>query len=368
MHDSSNSLEACIESAQMALNVEEFPAYLAPFEVSFFVVGCNVLLKRFVLPRACALCARLTRHGVEDDVISVESDRLRAMCIIILFGNVVAPVVATFVLDENCLRYYLLFSPEVRRIMEDWDIAMTGASAYRSGFCLPKIINVYFSIWHMTAALDVFVAPSVKVLTATPQFVGVVEKVRSALHLSQKQEDPAADVEKQSQDSLRTVASILNFICIGVGFGVWTPTLLLLLAMHCPIWLFATSLVDALCAQRDATQSGLFCQHVVELIKVPLSATIPSVAVVALCLCATLAFLDLGFDLAPWVVFWSPVLPYLLFKHQQFAGAATASEFNESTQTVVFARQQRFVVVTGDEAPTPTIHFRRLPEFVNFQR
>ena len=54
-----------------------------------------------------------------------------------------APLLAIFVLDEACLRYYVVFDSELRELLEAWGIGQTGTAAYRHGFCSRALVSEF---------------------------------------------------------------------------------------------------------------------------------------------------------------------------------------------------------------------------------
>eukprot|EP00656_Telonema_subtile_P012155 TRINITY_DN16103_c0_g1_i1.p1 TRINITY_DN16103_c0_g1~~TRINITY_DN16103_c0_g1_i1.p1 ORF type:complete len:467 (+),score=98.36 TRINITY_DN16103_c0_g1_i1:95-1495(+) len=346
----------------MEQNVERLPTVFAPFKYSVVVVACNVCMVRFVLPSAAIVAAHLARYGLEEDVIAFDMCRLRTLFWVAYCGGVVGPVLSTVLLDENCLRYYLKFSPNLLKIMEIWEIAMTGASAYRHGFCLSKVIYVYAPIWHITAALDVLLLPSVMVLQATSLYEKVRCFVQSKLPFWKAVEGQDEQLENQVKAAQSRVATVLSAFCVGVGFGVWSPTLLFFLALQGPTFLFASLLVDALLQARDQSHHKLthpesFCRRAVDLVKVPLPRWLPTVGLVALCVCTTLVFLDFGFAVASWVVFWVPLIPYWAYQRRGTAqGSVEHLDGQEYTLSSTEHSKGTWIQAV-DFVAGPTLHF-----------
>ena len=85
-----------------------------------------------------------------------------SLLLINMFSVLVAPLMATFVLDESCLRswhahhchlrvsaemwsirYYLSFADNLRSILEEWGIGQQGFGAYRPQFCSRRLVVAY---------------------------------------------------------------------------------------------------------------------------------------------------------------------------------------------------------------------------------
>ena len=85
-----------------------------------------------------------------------------SLLLINVFSVLVAPLMATFVLDESCLRswhahychlrvsaemrsirYYLSFADNLRSILEVWGIGQQGVGAYRTQFCSRRLVVAY---------------------------------------------------------------------------------------------------------------------------------------------------------------------------------------------------------------------------------
>ena len=48
-----------------------------------------------------------------------------------VMSTLLAPLIAVFVFDERCFRFYILFTQDLREIFDSWDLGMTGLAAYR---------------------------------------------------------------------------------------------------------------------------------------------------------------------------------------------------------------------------------------------
>ena len=48
--------------------------------------------------------------------------------------------------DESCLRMYLRFTPDLRKLLEDWAIAHQGRDAFRPEFCSRKLLSEFVPV------------------------------------------------------------------------------------------------------------------------------------------------------------------------------------------------------------------------------
>eukprot|EP00656_Telonema_subtile_P051709 TRINITY_DN7026_c0_g1_i3.p1 TRINITY_DN7026_c0_g1~~TRINITY_DN7026_c0_g1_i3.p1 ORF type:complete len:1285 (+),score=198.37 TRINITY_DN7026_c0_g1_i3:119-3973(+) len=315
----------------MAHNAES--SSLAPFRQPVFVVACNALLGKMFLPFAALWLAKLRDV---DSVIGFNKLRVNTMYLITFSMNVVAPVLATFLLDENCLRCYLELNPDIRQIMEDWDVAMQGPAAHRNGFCIPKIVSSYGPIWNTTALLGVFVVPSVRLAQRTPWFraleAWLISRIKTCY---QPRCDFKRFLEQEVQMLQSRIVGVLNLISLCIVFGVWVPQLLLFLALSGPIFVLTEELCTALEPESTSSESAgdvhplspksasadfgaedveereKFCQNIVAFIYVPLPAALASTVTLSLLVAAvSLVFLDFGFTLVPQLFFWVLSLSY----------------------------------------------------------
>ena len=138
----------------------------------------GILLKSF-LYRVATLLARFRQWFYLIDAVADRNSlplvgvrfnlwRTKSMFIITWAVDIVAPIACIMAFDESCLRYYLKFSPSISAVMGYWDIGQTGFEAYRTGFCLQKLVNVFSPVWCTTACLSVFVSPTKKMWLSTP--------------------------------------------------------------------------------------------------------------------------------------------------------------------------------------------------------
>ena len=71
---------------------------------SLFIVVCNIGLKETLLSKVAFWLASLRQYGNTHDVISFNKARVEALYCVQFTVQIVAPVVATLILDEACLR------------------------------------------------------------------------------------------------------------------------------------------------------------------------------------------------------------------------------------------------------------------------
>ena len=107
---------------------------------------------------------------VQVDKIKFNRWRTKSMFIITWAMDVLVPIACIVVFDESCLRQYLKFSPSISGIMDYWAIGQTGFDAYRKGFCLQKLINVFSPVWCTTACISVFISPAQRMWLSSPAY------------------------------------------------------------------------------------------------------------------------------------------------------------------------------------------------------
>lgn len=107
---------------------------------------------------------------VQVDKIKFNRWRTTSMFMITWAMDVLVPIACIVVFDESCLRQYLKFSPSISGIMDYWAIGQTGFDAYRKGFCLQKLINVFSPVWCTTACISVFISPAQRMWLSSPAY------------------------------------------------------------------------------------------------------------------------------------------------------------------------------------------------------
>ena len=112
-------------------------------------------------------------------------------------------------------------------------VPQVGASAYRSGFCLPKVVSTFAPVWISSLAIRVLTTPMIIILMHYPRIEIGVLKLKDKLGLPPKTLDTAINDEVDS--SIDLIASILSTLTIGMAFSVWDPQLLFFASILCPI-------------------------------------------------------------------------------------------------------------------------------------
>ena len=76
--------------------------------------------------------------------------------------NVLAPIVFTLIWDEDCLRYYLDLSPNLKSLLDEWNIGLTGLAAYRTGYCSRSLTNQFVYMWFATLLISMVLKPAIQ--------------------------------------------------------------------------------------------------------------------------------------------------------------------------------------------------------------
>ncbi len=88
----------------MSQNIATLPVYLVPFRQSLFVVATNVLLQTMLLPKLAYWLARIKVRDEQREMITFNMARINTLYVVSFSSQILAPVLYTFLLDENCLR------------------------------------------------------------------------------------------------------------------------------------------------------------------------------------------------------------------------------------------------------------------------
>lgn len=105
--------------------------------------------------------------------------------IAIITTELLAPLLAVFVLDENCLRAYLFFAPDLKSVLDLWYIGMKGADAYRTGFCLQQLTMQFSYVWITKVAMSALLAPAIELVKSNKIVTGFQNKIVVGLKVAQ---------------------------------------------------------------------------------------------------------------------------------------------------------------------------------------
>eukprot|EP00656_Telonema_subtile_P004296 TRINITY_DN1194_c0_g1_i15.p1 TRINITY_DN1194_c0_g1~~TRINITY_DN1194_c0_g1_i15.p1 ORF type:complete len:1243 (-),score=233.02 TRINITY_DN1194_c0_g1_i15:64-3792(-) len=195
-----------------------------------------------VVPKAAAVLSKF-KHGVQGAVSAtsecvIGTYKTEVGIILVLEASTVllAPMVSVFLLDESCLRFYLSFSDDLRVLLEAWDIAQTGASAYRTQFCSRRLVTEFSYVWLSILLLNTFVTPAIRLVHTFPQVIQLQDTIRARISALRGVEPEPADQEQltlqNAQDLQQELAGVFNTMLTALVFGVLLPPLCLLL----PLW------------------------------------------------------------------------------------------------------------------------------------
>ena len=178
----------------LATNIQTKSAVIKLCANSAVVVTLSNLIDVLLVQRMSSWLVKIHQHGVVANPVRVNQLKAESQYILLVYSNLVFPVLAQFLLDvsapritclycgtqldqlhastvvqENCMRYYLYFSNDLHELMKYWNIAQvsasvlalaadcvemtrwlqTGSSGFRLGFCLPKLLTQFAPVWHM---------------------------------------------------------------------------------------------------------------------------------------------------------------------------------------------------------------------------
>ena len=253
--------------------------------------------------------------GQVKDEIGFNRHRANTLYVLLFFSDLVCPVVLTACLDENCLRGYLNFSEDINKIMEYWDnVNFQGAAAYRPGFCLQKLVVIYSPIWLVQASMSAFLASSVTLVQNTVPYNNIMYRIRG-LNQEEHKKEQLEDAQEKAQSE---IASLLVNMTTGIGFGLWSPLLVLFTSI-----LFAVrSLTLQICELMPQNDSLRFEKRLVAHVSVP----VPNKLLGRLSLASVWfsifgVLYDFGFAIGPWIAFTAMTVAHIGFyiwvRHKQ---------------------------------------------------
>lgn len=334
--------------------------FMAVFGDSTFVSVIRFVLALFVAPVAADRLAKIRcwQHppGLQQQLM-VNSCALSAL-VNLQFMTGLSAVLTTFILDEACLRYYLNFNPGVDALMKQWDIAVTGAAAYRESVCCRNLISIYFYVWFTTALIQMFWVPCMELIKETKEVAalrlwasdviwwfldccgctkdskeapGTRSRAESGVELVGKQssdlEEHAAVPEAwlQAQDSeederenlmsrehveemqISTSTFYTMVVLQGLVFGLWAPMLMLVMPLTCFLQLRARAWAwrHIVCSKGNGMHSSLTAGQLASQALLVQAPTTPVARwfFIALVLITPWAMYDLDFHLATIILF-----------------------------------------------------------------
>ena len=104
-------------------------------------------MESLLLPDLASLLVYV-KHGhvtIRDPDICLS--KTYSMFVLKIAASVVIPILVTFLLDETCLHYYLLLSPDLRSVLTNWSLADIGPTSYKPDICSRGMIAIYAHIW-----------------------------------------------------------------------------------------------------------------------------------------------------------------------------------------------------------------------------
>eukprot|EP00656_Telonema_subtile_P057663 TRINITY_DN9538_c0_g1_i4.p1 TRINITY_DN9538_c0_g1~~TRINITY_DN9538_c0_g1_i4.p1 ORF type:complete len:894 (+),score=105.11 TRINITY_DN9538_c0_g1_i4:1970-4651(+) len=270
-----------------------------------FVAVVKQSFGAFVVPEAAKRIARI-RHGVvgsvspdSHQVISVYRTQAGITVTVEAVTILLAPMVAVYILDESCLRYYLQFSDDLLELLTTWGIGEQGLQAYRPQFCSRRLVLEFSYVWLSIILLDSFLRPAIRLLKERALY----KRFAAAQHrfLRRLKCKPPVDRTLKEQtifhaDELQQVfASRLTIMLTFVVFGVLLPPLCLL----APLWGFLN-----FCALQWIAEDAHFEEVFARRILVhPPYGLFQALACLGNWGVSSFIFLDLEFELGPVVLY-----------------------------------------------------------------
>jgi len=153
-----------------------------------------------------------------------------------------APLFATFVFDESCLRFYLAFTPNLHSIMDIWGIGHQGFSAYRPEECSRTLVSELNAVWINLVVIDTFVGPAkslllqrypkVKWLLSSSCAAFIWAKLKCSKEQQPDVDDPYKDALKEALKRQADIVTKLTTMLTFIVFGPLCP----LLMVAAPVW------------------------------------------------------------------------------------------------------------------------------------
>eukprot|EP00658_Telonema_sp_P-2_P023992 TRINITY_DN19625_c0_g1_i7.p1 TRINITY_DN19625_c0_g1~~TRINITY_DN19625_c0_g1_i7.p1 ORF type:complete len:687 (+),score=122.59 TRINITY_DN19625_c0_g1_i7:3-2063(+) len=160
-----------------------------------------------------------------------------------------APMVAVFLLDESCLRYYLWFATDLATLLDSWDIGQRGSEAYRQQFCSRKLVKDYQVVWVSILLVAALLQTTMRLIMALPKIKAMALDMAALKCCSdQKEHDLFSATLDHCFGLVGEISHLLSGILTIVVFGIVAPVLLLLGPVV--IWL---TLCSVLWVSREQT-------------------------------------------------------------------------------------------------------------------
>ena len=233
--------------------------------------------------------------ATSERLIQMNKAEIESMIIITVFMDVFFPFLATTALDENCHRRYLMFSPDMRSSMSEWNIDQMGSAAMRAGFCSRKVFEQFGYVWLTSLCIWTIIAPTLAIIKTHPkihQLLMWIDRVTAGETYNEYTKVRNASLQVQDD-----VSRMKKGIVIAVVYGGLLPPLMFVLGFGTVLQLFAYSWVRKLrrIKEVDEFAQELACSI---LIQIPFQASswMSHVAIYGILL---FVVLDLSFSNGP---------------------------------------------------------------------
>ena len=141
---------------------------LLPFDAN---LDCGAGFNELIVPRTAEWLAKFKSGGTDprnganaDEVINFYRSQVGTTLLFELVTVLMAPMLAVFLFDESCLRYYLVFAQDLERLMNQWGIGMRGTEAYRNQFCSRQLVMQFSYVWISMTLLYGFLNPAIALI------------------------------------------------------------------------------------------------------------------------------------------------------------------------------------------------------------
>jgi len=215
--------------------------YITLWRNSLVVAGAKVLVAQAVFPKATAMLAQI-KYGVRGSVgltslLATRVHKAQANSLLWLetVTVLITPMLAVFVLDESCLRYYLAFSTNLRSIMTTWGIGQQGVNAYRHQFCSRTLVSQFSWVWISMLVIEMCAGPAMKLIQAQPRVQELEAKISKLVQRSRCKTESEVLATNHEQQAIKEayshqvqIVATYRTLLIGVAFGSLSPLLMLL--------------------------------------------------------------------------------------------------------------------------------------------
>eukprot|EP00656_Telonema_subtile_P033255 TRINITY_DN3673_c0_g1_i7.p1 TRINITY_DN3673_c0_g1~~TRINITY_DN3673_c0_g1_i7.p1 ORF type:complete len:954 (+),score=139.96 TRINITY_DN3673_c0_g1_i7:103-2964(+) len=277
---------------------------------TFLVVFVKLLVASFGIPRLAVLLSRVkfgwdkTSKIDPELAMRVQKSQVGSSLLFASTSSLFAPMLAVFLLDEACLRYYLSFTPGLHELMTSWDIGQQGTDAYRHGFCVRRLTSEYFYVWLTLVLAATFALPAIEMIESHPRVEALWRQIQVWGNIPC--EGCYGDTLERCASQQVKLVGLLTTLLTMVTMSVFVPLLLVLAPLFCWIQIRTYS-------YQFRHNELSFGQRVAMRVLVQQPPYwFPCILLVALWCVMVFVMVDLSFDAGPMVVFFGISLPFAI--------------------------------------------------------